>query len=659
MKRGLALLLLIVLAYPAVADRDGLKFQLGPVLLENMTLVYGLLRITPTFGAATFDVNQDGWPDLLISNHGLAPVIFLNQKGHSFREASGLLPLKNADRHAPAVADFDNDGDQDIYWLLGAHDGTGEGPKEFLVNPGHGKPFKLVPHPELLDPKGRGRTGVWFDYDRDGFLDLFAPYKLRADAPNRLYHNNGDGTFTDVSAASGLMMAINSEGGAVSVDFDGDGDMDLLVNNTDDRPYLYMNQGGGVFRDETAQRGVPFIGSTWAAGVADYNDDGAPDIYFSRGSDGAVSEGAVTAPHRLNYLQTVHSPGDRVDELTFTTDAGAVLHFSFSIKRVDLQHLYVGSQGTNPGVLDFQVGPGHLSAEGVPQQWREDGSARGTFIWHDSASGIWTIAAAAGAEDLITGALVQTESSIANLTLSGMEPFSPKFPNVLLQNDGHGNFRNATADAGVADPSNSRSPLWVDMDNDGDLDLFVVNAGFNGSGKQPHVGYINDGGRFTAYPLEQGPFEQFGRGDGGLVADFNKDGLQDLFVLNGSGLLPANRGPYQLFLNRTTTNNRWITFRLTGAGKGYTNRDGIGSKIRLTTGDKHYWRFITGGSGSDCMSTRTLQFGLGSAQDAAVTVFWPPSKTYPQGHTQDYSFVLQQLNKRYSVDEISGIKPAK
>ena len=654
MKRGIVWLLFAFCAIPAVAT-DNLVFHLGPLVgLENATIDYGLFRITPSFGAATFDVNQDGWPDLVISNHGLAPLVFLNQKGKSFREAPGILPLPNADRHSPAVADYDNDGDEDIYWLKGAHDGFGLGPKEFLVNPGHGKPFVLVPHPELEDPKGRGRTGVWFDYDNDGFLDLLAPYKIRSDAPNRLYHNNGDGTFTDVSAASGLMLSINSEGGAVASDFDNDGDMDVLFCNTDDRPYLMMNQGNGTFRDETFRRGIPAISNTWAAGVADYNDDGAPDIYFSRGNDAAIAEGAVIAEHRINYLQEV-DPGDHVDKLTFHAGPRAVLHFMFSSHRVDRDHLYVGAAGTKPDKLDFKTGPGFLSAEGIPQQWREDGSARGTFIWHDSASGIWTVAAAAGSTDLITGALIETGATLSGLDLSGMEPFSPKFPDVLLQNDGRGNFRTQTAQAQLNNASNSRSPLWVDLDNDGDLDLFIVNAGFNGSGKQPHVCFINDNGKFTGYALHQGPYERFGRGDGGIVADFNKDGLMDLFVLNGSGLLPANRGPYQLFLNRTKTQNRWITFRLTGAGKDYTNRDSVGAKIQLKAGDKTYWRFINGG-GSDCLSTRSLQFGLGMADSAGIVVYWPPSKTFPQGHTQSYTFDVSHLNHRYNIDERGGIK---
>ena len=79
--------------------------------------------------------------------------------------------------------------------------------------------------------------------------------------------------------------------------------MDVFYANTDNRPYLMMNQGDGTFRDETVARGVPLISNVWSTSAADINDDGALDLYLSRGLDGAVAEGAVMAAHRLNFIQ--------------------------------------------------------------------------------------------------------------------------------------------------------------------------------------------------------------------------------------------------------------------------------------------------------------------------------------------------------------------
>src|SRR5262249_21006325 len=222
-------------------------------------------------------------------------------------------------------------------------------------------------------------------------------------------------------------------------------------------------------------------------------------------------------------------------------------------------------------------------------------------------------------------------------------------------NLGNGKFVDVAASAGVADPSNSRSPLWVDLDNDGNLDLFVVNAGFAGSGKQPDKCYINEGGVFKSYEVPMDPEERLGRGDGGLVADFNRDGKEDLFIVNGFGLYHA--GPYQLFLNRTRNQNHWINFQLVGGGKNYTNRDAIGAKVKVQFPDgKANWRFILGGSGSSCQSDRMVHFGLGSNTNVATEVYWPPSVKHPQGHQQSFRFQGAQLDRTYVVDENKGLQ---
>lgn len=660
MKRLYWLLLVLIFVFPLVIDA-GLIFQLGTVTLENVTQAFGILRITPSFGATVYDANQDGWPDLLISNHGLPPIIFINQSGRHFREASNILDLQGADRHSPALADFDNDGDQDLYFLHGAHDGTGEKENEFFINPGHGRPFVKVFDPALIDFKGRGRTGAWFDYNNDGFLDLLIVNNYRSDAPNRLIKNNGNRTFTDVTDTSGLGLFINSEGGSLAADFDNNGSMDVFYANTDNRPYLMMNQGNGTFRDETVARGVPLVANVWSVSTADINNDGALDLYLSRGLDGAIAEGAVMAQHRLNFIQVTRPASDRVDMLSFSATPGATIRVRFSEHRLDLQRFYIGANGTNPKSNDFMMGPGFISAEGQPQQWRADGSERGTFFWHDPVTNRWILACASGntGNPLISGALLESESNFRDLDTSGMELNAPAFPNVLLINTGNGNFENKTADSGLADSSNSRSGIWVDLDNDGDLDLFEVNAGFNGAGKQPHICFINDGaGKFQSYPLEQGPYEQFGRGDSGMATDFNKDGLQDLFILNGSGLLPANRGPYQLFLNRTRNTNKWVSFRLIGAGRDNTNRDTVGAKVqvRFLDSGKSIWRFVNGSSGSYSNPSRVLHFGLGQSSLIEVTVFWPPGKRNPHGHQQTFELGEGDLNRIRLVDELKGLK---
>jgi hypothetical protein len=653
---ALILLLSITCSHAAFSER---KVVLGSVVLQEVAEELGLLSFTTTFGAATFDENNDGWPDLLISNHGKPPSIYLNQRGNGFSpQEKILLRLPGSDRHAPAVADYDNDGDQDIYFQHGAKSGRGLGPKELFENTGPGKPFRKVSNDLLADVKGRGRTAIWFDYDADGLLDLYLANAFRKDGPNRLFRNLGNGSFADASSTSGLDLHVSTTSGTVIAgDIDNDGDMDLFLNG-DVRPYLLINDGKGSFRDETLERGVRLIDHSWSAAMADYNNDGFLDLYLTRGDEFPL-EGAMLGTHRLNFMQMVSAAGDRTDLLTLQADPDALLTFTFYktlfTSFIDINNIYIGAQGRNPRKANFTVGQGALSGEGIPPQWKPNGSQKGTFIWRKPNTGIWTIAAASGdTAHFHSGGLVTTDSRLYGLQKSGMESAAvPTFPNILLENH-DGKFTDVSDLKRLNDPFNGRSSLWLDLDNDGDLDLFIVNAGFNGLGKQPNTVYLNQDGAFKQYRVPMVGEERFGHGDGALTADFNRDGFLDLFIVNGSGALPNNNGPYQLFLNRTQEQNYWIEFNLIGAGKNYTNRDAIGAKIQVQRSSdlKSFWQYILGGSGSNCQSSRIIHFGLGKADKILAHIYWPPSKSYPSGHVKVMQFDRHQFNRTYTVSEL-------
>src|SRR5262249_39653376 len=159
----------------------------------------------------------------------------------------------------------------------------------------------------------------------------------------------------------------------------------------------------------------------------------------------------------------------------------------------DLNQIFIGSSGQHPPSHLFETGPGKILPYGKPSQLKDDASVQGVFIWEDSSTGVWSIETASGTGAVVAGALIDSESSLSNLSFFQMELNNvPQFPNIMLKNNGSGFYLDVTRSTNTGDPSNSRTAVWADLDNDGDLDLFVVNAGFNGPGKQPDICYINE-----------------------------------------------------------------------------------------------------------------------------------------------------------------------
>ncbi len=209
--------------------------------------------------------------------------------------------------------------------------------------------------------------------------------------------------------------------------------------------------------------------------MADYNNDGFLDLYLARRED-ETFEDAMLGTHRLNFMHIVSAGDDPTDFLTFYAAPEAVLRFEFHVtvftSFVDLKNIYVGVEGKNPGKKKFDVGPGFFSAEGRPVQWKDDGTQKGTFIWRDKDTGLWTIASASGEDDrFYSGGLVTSKSKLWGLEKFGMESSTvTEYPDILLENH-NGFFLDVSNQKNVSDPYASTSALWVDLDNDGDLDL--------------------------------------------------------------------------------------------------------------------------------------------------------------------------------------------
>ena len=242
-------------------------------------------------GLAVGDYDSDGLEDFYLTQPGGLPNrLFRNLGNGRFADVSAAAGIDALDGSSSAFfADIENDGTQDLIVILS----TGQ-PLLFL-NGGSGA-FEISRDGFPVGVKPGAVGGCLGDYDRDGFLDLYVTAYLWPNAasqiprpyydatngpPNVLYRNLGNGTFEDVTDETGLNENNNRFSHACAWnDFDQDGQLDLFVANDFGRKNLYRNQGGGRFRDVTAETGVEDAGAGMSVALGDYDEDGWEDVYF-------------------------------------------------------------------------------------------------------------------------------------------------------------------------------------------------------------------------------------------------------------------------------------------------------------------------------------------------------------------------------------------
>jgi hypothetical protein len=244
-------------------------------------------------GAAWFDFNNDDWPDLFLANGKTQPnALFRNNGDGTFTDVAVSAGVANGQGNSGVLAaDIDNDGFEDLF-LTGDGGVFGEGmqsPAKLYVNRGDGT-FDDVTEASGIVPPETALMATFGDIDNDGFLDLFitasGSVRTREQHASKLFHNNGDRTFTDITAEAGL----TSERGACAaqfLDFDTDGRLDLLVGNCNDiflRPTpieLFHNNADGTFTDVAEQVGLSSSGYWMGFGLADYDNDGDVDLFVT------------------------------------------------------------------------------------------------------------------------------------------------------------------------------------------------------------------------------------------------------------------------------------------------------------------------------------------------------------------------------------------
>jgi len=457
-----------------------------------------------TGGVAFLDYDGDGLFDILFVNGGETPrgrsrapvrhALYRNLGQGRFTDVSAKAGIGKTEFFGMGVAaaDYDNDGHTDIYI-------TGYPAGALYRNNGDGTFTDVTARAGVANRGEWGASAAWFDYDNDGRLDLFIanyaefsfgdPRRCEFDGkpaycaqtaypgrPSRLYHNNGDGTFTVVSAASGIAALIGRALGVVAIDYDGDGRQDLFVARDASPNLLLRNRGDGTFEDvgleaEIAYNRDGIARAGMGVDAGDLDGDGRPDFVVTNFG---------------NEYHALYLNRGRLPFREASVESGLAAH---SIPYVGWGVRMLGYN--NDGVLDLFIVNGHL---------------------HEMISR-------------------------SNRAVSYREP------PLLLANDGHARFSLVDGGPALRTTYLGRGMASGDFDNDGAVDVAFVSL----------------------------------------------------------------NAPPVLLHNEAAAGQRWLGLRLRGTA---SNRDAIGARITLRTGSRTLTRWITGGGSFFASHDRRVVFGL-------------------------------------------------
>ena len=472
-------------------------------------------------GAAFLDYDNDGWQDILLVNsmdwpenkkHKSFPALYHNNKDGTFTDVTQQAGL-GVEMYGlgVAVADYDNDGNEDIYI-------TCVGPNHLFRNLGGGKFTDVTAKAGVADP-GFSTSAVWFDFDNDGKLDLFVGHYVdwsvqtdqycTLDQKNKsyctpqsykgqsasLYRNRGNGTFENITAKAGLNDPAGKTLGVALLDYDDDGWLDLFVANDTEPNKLYHNNHNGTFTDNAVIAGVAFSESgTARAGMgvdaADYDGSGKQSVVIGN----FTNESIALYHNDGSGLFTDEAPASGIGKVSAQSLTFAVFFFDYDLD----------------GLLDIFAANGHVS------------------------------------DDI----------SVVQPTVKYAQP-----PH-LFHNKGKKKFEEVSSKLGRAlnRAIVGRGAAYGDFDNDGDLDLLIT----------------------------------------------------------------TNNGPARLLRNDNANQNDLLRVKLVGS---HANRDGIGAKVVVKTSKgRSMFGMVRTGSSYCSQSELPLTFGLGKPEEGTtltLEITWP------------------------------------
>ena len=476
-------------------------------------------------------------------------------------------------------------------------------------------------------------TGVAiFDYDNDGWPDIFLVNGTTLEgkgSTNHLYHNNHDGTFTDVTDRTGLNASGWGQGVCVG-DYDNDGWEDLFVTYYG-KNRLYHNQKG-TFTEIAAKANVAGTGKAWGTGCAfvDYDRDGLLDLIVANYVDFDLSSapapgerascvwkgipvmcGPRGLPGAKNILYHNRGNGSFEDVTTKARIDQTNGHYAFSVSTFDFD---------DDGWPDI-----YIACDSTP-----------SILYHNNRDSTFTdVAVTAGAAFNEDGReQAGMGSTIADYDGDGrLDIFKTNFSDdtaTLYRNKGDGTFDDVTfaAALGLHTQYLGWGTMFLDFDNDGWPDLLLVNGHvypevdkhhLGSNYQEPRVLYHNEGnGKFTDISDTSGPGITRASSSRGLaIGDLWNDGKLSAVISN------MNSRP-SLLVNQVRSSNHWITIKTVGTK---SNRDGIGARIMVKAGTRTLVDEVRSGSSYDSNNDMRVHFGLGTgAKTDWVQIRWPSGR---------------------------------